>query len=222
MLKPDMSRQKEQMQSSFGRPLREETASHVTAAVLRGGGSRRFGSNKALYKFKGKSLTGWALEGAALMTGDIYLLGGGSADFPDSAVKALEDLASPGGEPTPLRGICAASPHVREWLLLLACDIPFFNEKVLRLLWENRSTEKASVFLLDGRYQPFLALYPRSLLHHWEEALESGNYRLQGIIEAMPKSVLTEEDLERAGVERFRLANINTPWDLEALEGITF
>ncbi len=200
------------------KPLKGEVSGRVTAAVLGGGGSRRFGSSKALYIWQGKSLVDRVIESASLMTDDIYLLGGRAVNFPDSPVPVLEDLK--GEEPTPLRGICAAIPYVREWLLLLACDIPFFDERVLRLLWEHRSHERAVVIKTDGRYHPYLALYPKSLLFYWQEALDAGSLRLQGIIEAMPKTIISEEDLDAAGVETFRIANINTPGDLEALNKI--
>ncbi|MDC7233411.1 MAG: molybdenum cofactor guanylyltransferase [Spirochaetales bacterium] len=201
--------------------LKALASDHVTAGILTGGGSRRFGQDKASYAYKGQSLLEWTAQGASLMTDDIYLLvknrhsvssflsGGDAPGF-----KILEDQFS---VPTPLNGIHSIIPHVKEWLLLLACDIPFFQEDILRLLWEKRSPDKAAVIRTEGRYQPFLGLYPVPVLKYWDEAFFAGNYHLQKILKAMPCTEIDEAALESAGISMKQIANINSPADLEGI-----
>jgi molybdenum cofactor guanylyltransferase len=196
--------------------LKLKALGHVTAGILTGGGSRRFGQDKAFYPWKGRILLEWTIRGAGYMTDDIYLLvkEAQTMDLPLKDMKILEDHFE---LPTPLNGIHSVIPHVNEWLLLLACDIPFFDEQILNLLWEFRSSEKATVIWADGRYHPFLGLYPVSVLNFWDEAFMAGEYHLQRIVERMPRIILEEDLLESRGIDRLNLANINSPADLERL-----
>ncbi|MBF9014508.1 MULTISPECIES: molybdenum cofactor guanylyltransferase [unclassified Oceanispirochaeta] len=196
--------------------LKQQAQGHVTAGILTGGGSRRFGRDKAFYPWKGRTLVEWTIRGAGHMTDDIYLLvkERQHMDSPLRGIKILEDHFE---VPTPLNGIHSIIPHVKEWLLLLACDIPFFDEQILNLLWEYRSMDKATVIRADDRYHPFLGLYPVSVLSCWDEAFAAGEYHLQRIVERMPRVILEEDLLESRGIDRLSFANINSPADLERL-----
>jgi molybdopterin-guanine dinucleotide biosynthesis protein A len=108
-------------------------------------------------------------------------------------------------------------PYVSDWLLLLACDIPFFEKKVLDYLWEKRDSGKATVIHVNGKYQPFLGLYPKSVLPYWQEAFDREEFHLQRVIEGMPKIVIEQSDLMFAGISLQSFLNINTPADLQLI-----
>jgi molybdopterin-guanine dinucleotide biosynthesis protein A len=194
--------------------LKAEAGPFVTSGILTGGGSRRFGRDKALFPWKGQTLLEWTLEGARNMTQELYLLAKDPSDYLYMGVPVLDDGSS---VPTPLNGILSVMPHVHDWLLLLACDIPFFDKKVLELLWEYRSRDQATVLRFAGKYQPFLGLYPVSVLPYWEEAFYAGEYHLQRVVERMPRIVLEEEELLARGIRAESFSNINCPADLEKL-----
>ncbi len=184
----------------------------VVAGILSGGGSRRFGSDKAFALWKGRSLLEWAIENASHLTDNINILAKDTGKFSSFPYPVIEDLFH---EDTPLNGILSIIPRVKEWLLLLACDIPFFDPGVLDLLWKNRDREKATVIRVMGKYQPFLGLYPVPVLHFWEEAFAAGDYHLQRIVEKMPRRVIEEEELLVNNLSLLSFSNINTPEDLE-------
>lgn len=182
------------------------------AGILSGGGSRRFGSDKAFVRWKGRTLLEWTIINAGHLTGDINILAKDVEKFSSLNYPVIEDIHD---DATPLNGILSIIPYVEEWLLLLACDIPFFDSRVLDLLWNNRSKEKATVIRVMGKYQPFLGLYPVSVLHFWKEAYESGDYHLQRVVEKMPRRVFEEEELLTNNLSLASFSNINTPEDLE-------
>jgi len=192
--------------------LKNEASSKVIAGILAGGGSRRFGSDKACAVYEGKSLLEWTIYNASEITDDINILTKKpeAYNFPDCRI--IEDLLEVS---TPISGIISIIPYVSDWLLLLACDIPFFEKKVLDFLWEKRDSEKATVIHVNGKYQPFLGLYPKSVLPYWEEAFKHEEYHLQRVIEGMPKIVIQQSDLMFAGISLNSFLNINTPVDLE-------
>ncbi len=185
---------------------------HVIAGILSGGGSRRFGSDKAFALWQGRTLLEWTIVNASHLTDNIKILAKDPEKYSHVPYPVIEDIFD---ESTPLNGILSIIPQVEEWLLLLACDIPFFDSAVLDLLWNNRSRSKAVVIRVFGKYQPFLALYPVSVLHYWEEAFAAGDYHLQRVIEKMPRHVIGEEDLLLHNLSLLSFSNINTPEDLE-------
>lgn len=194
--------------------LKQEAGRKVIAGILAGGGSRRFGSDKACAVYKGKSLLEWTIHNASTITDNINILTKKPEDYRFSGCNIIPDLFNVS---TPISGIISIKPHVRDWLLLLACDIPFFEKKVLEFLWERRDREKATVIHVNGKYQPFLGLYPVSVLSYWEEAFKIGDYHLQRVIEGMPRTVIEQNDLMFAGISLQSFLNINTPADLERI-----
>ena len=184
---------------------------NVVAGILAGGGSRRFGSDKAFAFHEGKTLLERTVEKASHLTEDIYILAKEPSRYSAIGCPVLSDSFPVS---TPLNGIISIFPYVKNWLLLLACDIPFFDEGVLDLLWESRNMEKAVVIRINGKYQPFLGLYPRPVLRFWEEAFVRGDFHLQRVVENMPRIVFEERELEERGFEISSFSNINTPEDL--------
>ena len=187
------------------------SSDRVIAGVLAGGGSRRFGSDKAFARYRGRTLLEWTLFNARHLTESIYILAKDESKYSSLGYPVITDSLDVS---TPLNGIMSIIPFVEEWLLLLACDIPFFDYRVLDLLWENRSTRKAVVVRTGGKYQPFLGLYPRGVLGFWEEAFLKKDYHLQRVIEQMPRRVFEEDDLVSYGLSLSSFININTPSDL--------
>lgn len=194
--------------------LKSEAGRKVIAGILAGGGSRRFGSDKACALWEGKSLLEWTITNASEITDNINILTKTPEAYKFTGCRTIEDLLEVS---TPISGIISIIPYVTDWLLLLACDIPFFEKKVLDFLWEKRDSEKATVIHVNGKFQPFLGLYPKSVLPYWEEAFEAKEYHLQRVIEGMPKIVIEQSELIFAGIGLESFLNINTPADLELI-----
>ncbi len=190
----------------------------VIAGILSGGGSRRFGSDKAFALWQGKTLLERTIERASHLTDSIYILAKDASKYELLGYPVITDSFPVS---TPLNGILSISPYVEGWLLLLACDIPFFDVRVLDLLWENRDPSRAAVIHVSGKYQPFLGLYPKSVLRYWEDAFIEGDYHLQRVIERMPRLVFTEDDLVEQGFLLSSFSNINTVSDLEQVASWT-
>lgn len=103
----------------------------VLGAVLAGGASTRFGSDKALAPYRGAPMIDHA---AALLRGfaeEVVIVGGERADYP-----AIPDLPAPGLGP--LGGLCGALAHARlhgfETVLTVPCDTPDLPREALAAL----------------------------------------------------------------------------------------
>ncbi len=92
--------------------------------------------------------------------------------------------------------------------------MPFFTKKILYLLYKSRQKGYVNLFKINGRLNPFLALYPKSMLDVWTKAKNSGERQLTKIIEDMPKTIISEEKVREIDPELISFTNINTRDDL--------
>ncbi len=123
----------------------------VLGAVLAGGRSSRFGSDKAMAEFRGKPLIGHVILRLRPQVSDLVVVGRdhpGAASIPD---RPAVDLG-------PLGGLCAALHHAAaggyDNVLTSGCDLP-------ELPLDLREALGAGPAFVVG--QPLLALWPAAL-----------------------------------------------------------
>ena len=169
----------------------------ILGAVLAGGLSTRFGSDKALAELDGHSLIVRAVDSLSGWCEYVVVVGRELAPAP-----TLPDWPRPGMGP--LAGIAAALHLARDegYAAVLTCgvDSAVLPENLLGLL------APAPAFLAD---QPVIGLWPASGLAAIETILTSaGRHSMRQFAEAIGA---------RAVQSAVKAANINTPADLAAL-----
>ena len=130
----------------------------LKALLLVGGKSRRMGTDKAALVFDGQTLLERTLATITPHVPEFFLSvahGDQRNDYP-----TIPDLTP---NPGPLGGIQAAFTKYPDtaWLVI-ACDLPLFDQKTLTYLLENTDpTQAATCFLnrLDHRAEPLCTLY---------------------------------------------------------------
>ena len=190
----------------------------LTAAVLTGGGSRRMGTDKAALKIAGKSILARMCELLADRVGEVTVIGRRPACDDAPACAAWQADIRPGLGPLggiatalrlgagdgPPRGVCVA-----------ACDMPAIDGVLLDHLLAGRSVgapATAPVHPATGRLEPMPAIYEPGARESIEHALDRG--------ELSVTAWLTAAGAHRLAVpEKLadRLANVNTPDELDAL-----
>ncbi len=186
----------------------------LTVAILAGGGSRRYGSDKCAARYQGRTLLEGSVDYARRVVPHPIIL----SKTPLKESYGATVLYDRYPEQTPISGILTVAPLVRRWLLLLACDIVLPEPALLDLLVRYRNDAKATVFRIGGTLQPFLAVYPRALLPIWEDAFRRSEFHLRRIVESMPRVELDEAVLAAAGFAGTPVFNINTPEELRQAE----
>ena len=140
----------------------------LSGVLLVGGGSRRFGSPKALARFRGETLAdrGRRLLGEAC---DEVLVVGKAGDglpFP-----VLDDGAD---ARAPIHGVIAGLRAARhDVVVALPVDVPLVTAAVLRALGEAGAVPSERI--------PLPGAYPRSLLPQLEQRVEAGDLSLRGV-----------------------------------------
>ena len=183
----------------------------LTALLLAGGRSRRFGTDKARAVVDGTPMLRRVYETARALTPHVLLSVRADGDFYfDLVPPEVPRLLDPVPEAGPLAGLVAGLRAARTpWLLALACDLPFLNEATLRrLLAACPSAVDAVVPVTsDGRRQPLCALYRVDAVRPVAESrLAAGRYALQALLDQLSIAMLAVPDVP--------LHNVNTPDDL--------
>ncbi len=174
----------------------------LLGAILAGGASRRFGSDKADAVLNGRKLIDHVAEALRRDCADLVICGGAHPHIP-----RLEDRPHPGLGP--LGGLCAALLHGRDGgfdaVLSAPCDAPHLPADLLLLL----SGRGPAAYVAD---QPVIGLWPcglaERLLAHLEQ---SADRSLRGWARAASAAPV---ELPHA------ICNINTRADLAAVERI--
>lgn len=175
----------------------------VLGAVLAGGRSRRFGSDKAMALLHGKPLLMHAAEALARHARELVLCGRTETGFTCLADRPAPDLG-------PLSGLNAALHHAAAHgfagVLCTGCDMPIFPDALAQALIG------AGAAIVEGQY--LMGYWPVGLASLLEAHLaEIQDRSVRGwLAVARPRVVPAPE-----------LPNINTPEDLRRLEesGIT-
>ena len=188
----------------------------LTAAVLAGGQSARMGWDKASLLLDGVPLLKVMTDRAASCADEVLVVG--RAGFPGLAgVRFVPDL---GGPPSSMRGLHAALTHARgEFVLLLPCDMPFFDVGLVEHMKGLRPGADVILPYPGGRCEPLCALYRASLAVRAGALLEEGRLKLRSLLEGPELHVrLVEEGGYPFAEDAF--FNINTPEDYRRALGL--
>jgi len=200
----------------------------LTTALFLGGRSTRMGRDKAMLEIDGQPL--WWLQWRklrALQPSRMLL----SARM-DQAVPvpppparvvydAIADIGPLGGLIACLEMIQLDGPDAR--LLVLGVDLPRMPVALLQDLVFAADAAGGAVIRNGDHHEPLAAVYPAALLEIARRRARLGHHSLQGLIrDALDRGVLDVFSLRGLGdwpVEV--LANLNTPEDVERLQGGT-
>jgi molybdopterin-guanine dinucleotide biosynthesis protein A len=182
--------------------------------VLVGGDSRRMGRDKALLEWHDEPLL---LRAAKLLTThlDSVTLLGPPARYSRFGLPVLADDFTQAG---PLAGLATALRHsCHEWNLLLACDLPLVDGRVIKRLIEQIATTRARAVVpkTAGGWQPLCAAYHRGCLTVMEEALAQRELSVIRLLQALPVEELTASPFEDPFTWEQLFRNINTAEEWE-------
>ena len=186
--------------------LIKEKIAPVQGLVLAGGKSTRMGTDKGLLNFYGKNQREVAVDLLEKHQLKTYLSVREEQDVTEEN-KITDKFVGLG----PFGAICSAfqeNPNVA-WLVL-ATDVPFVNDEIIKLLLSKRNPSKAAT-TIKGKNNEF----PEPLITIWEPKSYTLllNYLAQGY--SCPRKVLINADVEIVEIDEQFIRNINTPEDFQ-------
>jgi len=184
-----------------------------SAVLLAGGESRRMGTDKATFLFRGKPLWEVQLETLRrLRPAEIFVSAKTDPSWRPVEVQFIADIPPSRG---PLSGIAASLAKIQTvHLLALAIDMPFMTENYLRTLCEAIEPGRGAVAKIDNRAEPLAAVYPRDAEIDFRNALAGNDFSLQNVI----RSLVTSKKLLEICVteqERRFFRNVNNVSDAD-------
>lgn len=198
----------------------------VLGVVQAGGGSTRFGTDKAVVQLAGKTMlerTGELLASVCESTTIVAPEG----KYLDSPWPVLTDRWPGQG---PLGGILTvllrlnelalsrgSGPQRAEAALILSCDMPFLTEKFLFELRQLAASSSALVVVPQSSngLEPLCACWNFRALAGVQAAFDSGVRKVTEAMKRLPMEVLDESAWKRFDTNGRLFWNMNTPADYE-------
>jgi molybdopterin-guanine dinucleotide biosynthesis protein A len=167
---------------------------------------------KGLVEVEGRPVLERVLELGGLC-GEVLLVANEPGPYARWGLRAVADVVRGRGAPG---GVHAAlvGAHT-EWVLAVACDMPFVTREAVRVLLGARGPEVDAVaFTVEGRVEPLLALYRAALARPWGEGLGAGEPSLRALLAGCRARLLPEEALRAVDPALRAVVSVNTPEDV--------
>ncbi len=183
-------------------------------AIIAGGQSRRMGRDKAFVQLGGKSLIQRLLERTAdLGQAETLLITNKPAAYAHLQLPMHGDALPGKGS---LGGIYTALLNATsEFVLALACDMPFVNGDLLRFMIAQINMDIDIVVpRVDGYPQGLHAIYRKTCTQPIREQMEANRLKIIGFYGQMRVCYLDEADYFAFDPLALSFTNLNTPEEL--------
>lgn len=185
----------------------------VSAVLLSGGESRRMGTDKATFLFRGKPLWQIQLETLrGLRPSEIFVSARTDPSWRPADVHFIADIPPSCG---PLSGLAASLAKIHTaHVVALAIDMPFMTQSYLRSLCDAVEPGRGVVATIDHCAEPLAAVYPRDAEIDFRSALAGSDFSLQTIVRHLVAAgKLLEISVTKQETLLFR--NVNSLCDLD-------
>jgi len=196
----------------------------ILGYVQAGGASTRFGRDKALVGFGGRTMLAQTTGLLASVCGEVIIVAA-EGQYPDVLVPLLADRWPGQG---PLGGILTAlqSSALRGtesiWNLIVSCDMPFLTRDWLEFLCQRAERSAAQVAVAESAngLEPLCACWKTTSMPSVRAAFDSGVRKVSDAMKRLPMEVLDVSVWKRFDTKGRLFWNVNTPADYEEAKRI--
>lgn len=209
----------------------------LAIAILIGGKSSRFGSDKGLFEFSGKPLISYLLDTLSDLKYDIFLIANSINQVQDYIKKINiinltafiideKDINPHKPLHTPMVGLYSAFKELNRLkykkVLVLSCDSPLIKKEVLKYLIEQCKNYDCCIPQWEnGLLEPLLAIYPtKKALKAVKKNLKIQSYKITNLlaIQWKIKFISIEKSIKIMDKNLSTFVNINELKDLEKVK----
>ncbi len=189
-----------------------------------GGGSTRFGTDKALVILAGKTMLQRTGDLLASACEDVRIVAP-AAKYGNEAWPVISDQWPGEG---PLGGILSALATIQDsasradWALIVSCDMPFLTREFLAFLRDCALQSSARVVAPRSSVglEPLCACWRADAAAAIRASFDAGTRKVTEAMKGLPMEVLDEPVWKRFDSDNRLFWNMNTPDDLEAARRI--
>lgn len=193
----------------------------LAVLVLAGGGSERFGQEKAFFEIGGKPMVQHVVMEASKLSDEIVISCRSGREkltemFPWA--KVIEDKCDRKGA---LTGLMSTLPEVRsEYVALVTCDCPKVKSEIVDLLFQRAKKHDGAVPVWpNGNIEPLQAVYKTERLRKAvSDVWKDEKMRLAEVLRILPNIVfVSTEELRKVDPKLESFLNVNSPEDIEVI-----
>jgi len=194
-----------------------------SAIILAGGRGKRMGyREKAMMVINGQPLITYVIKSLENVVDEIIISVRDKAqgELLDPILQgytyAYDEFENKG----PLSGILGGLTLCRnEFCFIAACDMPFINEDVVKMLFRLSEAHEAVIpRWKDNFLEPLHAVYRcRSMIRESRKAIELGENTILAPIDRIKVNYMDIETIRKIDPELRTFININTPEDMERI-----
>lgn len=190
----------------------------LTVCIQAGGRSSRMGKDKGLIRLAGKPLIEHVLDRVLDLGDQVILTTNQPASYAYLGLKMARD-ANPGQGA--LAGLYTALQAANgERVLVVACDMPFLNRKLLEYMLDQGAGYDVIVPRWQGRHEPLHAVYGRRCLALVRNTLQDGGVKMTDFFAEARVKEIEPAEIEAFDPQGRSFFNINTPQELKLAEEI--
>lgn len=186
-------------------------------AIQAGGVSSRMGQDKGLLPFGQALLVEHIINQIKPLGYEIYVISNSPEDYKFLGLPVYSDVHEGIGA---LAGIHTILTYARsEYVLALACDMPYVELGLIRYLIELSSNHDIVIPSIgnQGFLEPFRAVYSRKCLASVEDAIRIGKRKVISFFDGLDVVQVSPEKIHQFDPEERSFLNINTPQDYKRL-----
>ena len=189
----------------------------ISCIVLAGGKGLRLGQNKILATVNNTSLLERTLSNLNFLDSDIIIVTATKQSLPqfiDSPRRRVVADTYPGKGPLGgiYTGLVASDSFYN---LVVACDMPFLNQALLRYMLQLSDNFDLVVPRVDNLVEPLHAVYSKNCLAPIEHMIKQGKLSVYELLSLVRVRYVEAEEIDRFDPEHLSFFNINTKADLE-------
>ena len=150
----------------------------ISAFILIGGKSERFGSEKWRAIINGKSVLDRIWDACMHFEERVVIGKEKPKNFKKPFICDQLEIQAP------INGLYTAIQHTEhDWIQLVSCDLPLIEADVFQMLWNSNAQESDIVIpFSNNRYQVTCALYHKRTLNYLESAINENDFSLLSLI----------------------------------------
>ncbi len=185
----------------------------TSGVVLAGGKSERMGRDKSLLEIEGQPLLARTVDALAALSADLVVVTNDPAPYQPLAlpVRYVPDEKPGVGALMGVYSGLRAARHERA--LVVACDMPFLNVRLLRYMLSLVDTYDVVVPRFDGYLEPLHAIYGKGCLPAMERVLAQGRRQIVAFFDQVRVRYVDEAEIDRFDPHHLSFVNVNTAED---------
>ena len=186
---------------------------NISASILAGGKSKRFGRDKLLYIYKGKPLIEHVIDVVIQIIKEVNIVSDDRERLKYLGFPIIPDIIPNIG---PLGGIFSTLNYSNtKKVFVFACDMPHLNAEFIEYMISISQSHEIIVPFVDNNYEALHAIYSRKCLRHIKNHIANGERRIVTFFDKVDVRRVYEEEINRYSDASLIFKNINYIGDIE-------